>query len=112
MNFSASLIWPALALGLLGWAVPKGFARVLAEGVKPLMFNAFLSTLFLYGLSALLFFFLYLMRGAPLEELAGAGTLANVVYFGRLGLMASLIWLPIMILTLANLPKHWKTEVW
>ncbi len=110
--FSDSLLFPAMVLGFLAWLVPKLLAMALNEGVKPLLFNAFLSTIFLYALSSGFFFCLYVWRGAPLGELSGYSTMDNVVFFGRLGLSAALIWAPIMVLSVAGLPRHWTRETW
>ena len=105
--FADSLLFPAMILGFLAWLVPKLLAMVLDEGVKPLMLNAFLSALFLFALSSGFFFCLYLWRDAPLEQLWSYGWAGNLVFFGRLGLSSALIWAPIMILSVAGLPRHW-----
>ena len=110
--FSDSLLFPAMVLGFLAWLVPKLLAMVLDEGVKPLVFNAFLSAIFLYGLSAVFFFVLYLWQGTPMAELLGYGWSDNVIFFGRLGLSAAIIWAPIMLLSVSGLPRHWTRETW
>ncbi len=110
--FADSLLFPAMVLGFLAWLVPKLLAMILDEGVKPLLFNAFLSALILFALSAGFFFVLYLWRDAPVEELWAYGWRGNIVFFGRLGLSAGLIWAPIMILSVAGLPRQWTKETW
>ena len=92
------LILPALALGFLAFIVPRLFARVLPEGVAPLLLNGFVSTVTMSALSASLFFFLYVGQGADAGALAEQGLFANIWFFGRLGLSAALIWAPILIL--------------
>ena len=109
---SNSLILPALVLAVVAWFVPVVLSRMLAEGVAPLMLNAGLSTLILFGISAGFFAFLYVGQGASVEALAEGGLLSNVVHFGRLGLQAALIWAPIMVLSLANRPRHWTEVEW
>ncbi|MEJ8562733.1 hypothetical protein QTO30_16945 [Yoonia sp. GPGPB17] len=99
-------------LGFLAFVVPRTLARTLPEGVKPLMLNAFLSTILLFVLSALFFFCLYLWQGVNAAEIAKSGLTANVLFFGRLGLIAALIWAPIMILSVAGLPRKWVRETW
>ena len=108
---SNSLFLPAVVLAVVAWFVPVVLSRMLAEGVAPLMINAGLSTLILFGVSAGFFAFLYLGQGASVEALAEGG-LSNVVHFGRLGLQAALIWAPIMVLSLANRPRHWTEVEW
>ncbi len=109
---SDGLFLPALILAALGFVVPRLFALVLPEGVKPLMLNAFLSTVLLIILSALFFVALYLWQGAPLEEITATGRTTAVVVFGQLGLAAAIIWAPIMLLSVAGLPRKWVKETW
>lgn len=109
---SDSLLLPALGLGFLGFLVPRLLARVLPEGVKPLMLNALLSTFILFVLAGLGFFLLYVGQGADAGALLEPGFFANAVFFGRLGLASALIWAPIMILSVAGLPRKWVKETW
>ena len=113
MNLIADgLILPAACLALLAWVVPKLLSMVLPEGVRPLMINALLSTVILFALSTGFFSLLYVWKGVGWDELAGFGAFANIVFFGKLGLIAGLIWAPIMVLTVANLPRGWVRAVW
>ncbi|MEL6681792.1 MAG: hypothetical protein AAFQ09_04005 [Pseudomonadota bacterium] len=106
------LIFPVVILAVLGFLVPRVLGRFVPEGVRPLMLNALVSTLILFVLSAFTFFMLYLGQGVRAEILLSSGLLANLVYFGRLGLASALIWAPIMILSLAGLPRKWVKETW
>ena len=110
--FSDGLFFPAMVLALLAWLVPKVLSMVLPEGVRPLMLNAFLSAIFLFVLSAGFFVVLYLWQGIPFAVLMEPGLAHNVVFFGKLGLIAAIIWAPIMILSVSALPRTWKKEVW
>ena len=113
MSFvSDGLFVPALILALLAWLVPKLLALGLPEGVRPLLLNALLSTLILFAISTGFFFLLYVLQGANSDELSSFGWAANLVFFGRLGLIAGLIWAPIMVLSVANLPRHWVRATW
>jgi hypothetical protein len=109
---SEGLFLPVLVLAGAAFAVPRLLAFVLPEGVVPLMMNAVLSTLVLFALSAAFFALLYFWQGVPLAQLADAGLWASVGFFGRLGLMAAIIWAPIMILSVAGLPRKWVKETW
>ncbi len=110
--FSDSLLLPAVLLAVLAFVVPRLLARVLPEGVKPLLLNAFLSTLIIGVLSAVFFFCLYLWQGADIADLMAPGLVANVVFFGKLGLASAIIWVPIMLLSVAGLPRKWVKETW
>lgn len=110
--FSDGLVFPAALLALLGWLVPRLLSRLLPEGVKPLMVLAFISTLIMLVLGMVFFLTLYIWQGAPIDTLFEAGILVSLVHFGRLGLISTLIWGPIMILSVAGLPKHWIKETW
>lgn len=115
-GFSSGLVLPALALALLGWLVPRLLARVWPEGVGPLLLLAFASTFVLLALAAGFFALLYVWQGAPLAALfepgLGAGLGAGLGHFLRLGLLSSLVWAPIMVLSVAGLPRRWKEETW
>lgn len=110
--FSDSLFIPALTLALLAWLVPKLLSMVLSEGIKPLLLNALLSTVFLFVFSAGFFVALYFWQGLTWTQFAEYGFAANVVFYGKLGLIAGMIWGPIMVLSVANLPRSWVTKVW
>jgi hypothetical protein len=109
---SADLILPLLGLGGLGWLVPRLLGRVWPEGAIPLLFLALVATLLLVLLSALLFLLLYRWQGEPVTTLFAQEFAAGAAYFLRLGLLSALVWAPIMILSIAGLPKHWKHETW
>lgn len=106
------LVIPALCLALMGWLVPRGLSLVFPEGVRPLMVLGFVATLIMFVLSAVLFLALYLMQGVPLSELFADSTLGGLIHFGRLGLLSALLWGPIMVLSLAGLPRTWVEETW
>jgi hypothetical protein len=63
-------------------------------------------------LVGLVFALLYRWQGMPFAALGDAGFWPVVAHFGRLSVSSALIWVPIMILSLANLPRHWVTERW
>jgi hypothetical protein len=44
--------------------------------------------------------------------LASFGTFANIVFFGKLGLISGMIWAPIMVLSVASLPRNWVKAIW
>lgn len=109
---SDALFLPALVLAVLAFAVPRLFGLVLPEGVKPLLLNAFASTFSLFIISGGFFFCLYLWQGLSVAQITEPGLASTVVFFGRLGLSAAIIWAPIMILSVAGLPRKWVKETW
>lgn len=109
---SEGLVLPALLLAFVGFAVPRVMARLLPEGVVPLLINGFISTVFCFALASGFFYLLYLWQGAPLDKLSLPHLGAAMLFFGRLGLASALIWAPIMLLSLAGLPRKWVHETW
>ncbi len=106
------IVVPAIILAVAGWFMPRLWARVLPEGLRPLMYNALLSTVSMGLLGVVYFIGLYLMMGYPVAELFAAGVVPVVSHFGPLALMSALIWGPIVILSVASLPRRWKKAVW
>ena len=109
---SDGLFVPTLILALLAFAVPRLLALILPEGVPALMANAVLSALVMCVLSALFFFGLYVWQGVPARELLANGMMQNVVSFGGLGVIVGIIWAPIMVLSVAGLPRKWVYKTW
>lgn len=99
-------VWaPVIGLALVSWVVPWLWSRILPEGVGWLLVIGLLSTAVLALVSAVGFYVLYgeagatVLRGAPL-------------HFALLSAKAGLLWGPVMVLSLANLPRGWKTMKW
>jgi hypothetical protein len=109
---SDGLIVPALLLALIGWLVPRGLSLLFPEGVRALMLLAFVATLLMLLIGMGFFVALYVWQGVPLGMLFEAGAVAGLAHFLRLGLISALLWGPIMVLSVAGLPKHWVTEKW
>lgn len=110
--FSDGLIIPAAVLALLGWLVPRGLFLIFPEGIKPLLWLAFTAVIAMFGLGMGFFLLLYLWQGAPLDVLFEAGLMPGLAHFAKLGLISALLWAPIMILSIAGLPKHWVSDTW
>jgi len=106
------LFLPALVLALVGWLVPRGLSLVFPEGVRPLLVLAFVSTIIMFLVGSLFFVGLYVLRGVSLDAVLAGGLAEVVLHFGRLGLISALLWGPIMILSVAGLPRHWVEETW
>jgi hypothetical protein len=106
------LIFPALILALVGWLVPRGMSIVWPEGVRPLLLLGFVATLIMVILGAGFFAALYVWQGVPFGMLFEAGIGPGLWHFCRLGLVSGLLWGPILVLSVAGLPKHWVKETW
>ena len=107
-----AIVLPALTLALIGWLVPKLLAMAFPEGVKPLLLLSFCAALIMFGIGVLFFLALYLWQGVSLATLSEAGTASVMFHFLRLGAISALLWAPIMILSIAGLPKHWVKKTW
>ncbi len=110
--FAGGLVLPALLLALMGWLVPRGLALVVPEGVRPLLFLAFASAALMLLLGMALFAALYLWQGAPWDALLEAGWGGLLRHFLRLGSLSTLLWGPILVLSVAELPKRWTRATW
>ena len=106
------LVIPSLALALVGWLVPRGLSLVWPEGVWPLMALGLVATLIMLVFAGGFFFVLYLRQGVSLDLLAEGGWGPAVGHFGRLAVVSALIWGPILVLSVAGLPKYWVRETW
>lgn len=109
---STGLVLPAICLAALGWAVPRVLAIWWPEGVKWLMGLALASTLVMALAGAAFFAIIYAAQGISINDLYETGGLSVVLHFGRLSLISALLWAPLMILSLAGVPKNWVREVW
>ena len=110
--FSSGLILPALVLAALGWFVPRLLALIWPEGVKWLMLLALSSTIIMALLGAGFFAFLYVVQVIGVGDLLETGGLALAAHFLRLSLISALLWGPLMVLSIAGVPKNWVKEVW
>lgn len=110
--FGSSLLFPALFLALMGWLVPKLLSTVMAEGVKPLVILSLLSFVIMLALTSGLFLLLYMIQGASLATLTVGGIGQTLLFFVRLSVSAGIIWAPIMVLSIAGLPRTWTSVEW
>lgn len=109
---SDGLFLPAVILAVSAWLVPVLLSKIMPEGVPALVLLAFIATLLMFVLSSALFVLLYAGQGAPLEQMSQFGLGENIVFFGQIGMTSAIIWGPIMLLSVANRPRHWTKAVW
>lgn len=110
--FADGLVLPAMALALLGWLVPRALSLLWAEGVRPLIGLALAATLIMLAAGTGFFLALYVWRGVPLAAVFEGGWASGLVHFGRLGAASALLWGPIMLLSVAGLPRTWTRATW
>lgn len=110
--FASGLVIPAMFLALLAWLVPKLLSMVMPEGVKALIALTIFAAMLLTLISAVMFLALYVWMGAPWREITGFGVLSTVAFFVKASWPAAIIWAPIMIVSVAGLPRTWVKEVW
>lgn len=96
---------PLIALALAAWLVPWALGRMLPEGVAWLAVVAALSTAILAVGSGAGFVWLYGAAGPAVWR-------AAPLHFAALSLRSAIVWGPIMVLSLANLPRGWTTARW
>ena len=103
---------PVLALIVLAVAVPKLVARLVPEGVGWLVGNGVISSVALWAVAAGYFAGAYAMQADALTRLLGIDPIGTLAHFVKLGALAGMIWAPVMVLSLASLPKKWVEVVW
>ena len=106
------LIGPAILLGALGWAVPRLLALWFPEGVRPLFVLAFVAAVLMMLLAMAVFLGLYVAQGIALAEFFGLGIREGLGHLARLAAASALIWAPLLLLSVAGLPKTWVKETW
>ena len=109
---TGGILLPAMVLSALGWVVPRALARVFPEGVRPLMWLALTSAVVMMALGIGFFVLLYAFNGIPLRAVLEEGAGATLAHFGRLAAISALLWGPIMVLSIAGIPKNWVEETW
>ena len=96
---------PLVVMGLAGWLVPRLLGRLLPEGVGWLALNAALSTILLAAGAAAAFVLLYGEAGGALWREAPG-------HVATLAARSAIVWGPVMVLSLADLPRRWTRATW
>ncbi|SDZ01421.1 hypothetical protein SAMN05444004_10540 [Jannaschia faecimaris] len=101
----ATVVFPLVLLALAAWVIPWLLSKVMPEGVFWLFLIGVISAVALALIAAVGFFVLYGRAGEAVLDVAPW-------YFVILSARAALVWGPVMVLSLANIPKNWKEAVW
>lgn len=99
------LILPLVLLAGLAWAVPALFGRVLPEGMGWLVVNGALSAALLAAVAGAGFVLLYGEAGDAVWRTAPW-------HFALLSARSALVWGPVLMLSLADLPRRWTEAEW
>jgi hypothetical protein len=100
-----TVVLPLALLGAVAWLLPRGLARWLPRSLGGLVANGAMASVLLLGLGAALFAWLY-------GPSAGLVWDAAPGHFLVLSARAALLWGPILVLGLADLPRRWPTGDW
>lgn len=107
-----SLLLPALGAVALAWAIPWAFSKALPEGLPALLLNAALSFA-LMGLAAAGYFLAAYHAESPgLTAALLAEPRAALGRFGSLSALSALLWGPVLVLSLAQIPSRWRRATW
>lgn len=108
----ASLILPALGAVALAWAIPWGLSKALPEGMPALLLNAALSFALMSLAAAGYFLAAYHAEDPDLTRALLAQPRAALWRFGSLSMLSALLWAPVLILSLAQVPGRWRHATW
>lgn len=100
----AGMLGPLVGLLLLAVALPRLLAGRFGPGPLAAVAAFLLAALLRWAVAAGLFLGLYALRDARVLALAAAAPAVAAAHFGRLGAMAGLVWLPVLILAQTALP--------
>jgi hypothetical protein len=107
-----SLLLPAAFLVAAAILVPRWIESFMPETFAGLILNGLLSAIALTLLSALYFAAAYLWRSTAVLDLLNIAPAATLGHFLRLGVMAAILWAPVMVLALSTAPRRWKENEW
>jgi hypothetical protein len=82
------------------------------EGVKPLLLLSIISLFLMLVITSGVFVLLYVIQGASISVFTATGIGDTILFLLRLSISAGIIWAPIMVLSIAGLPRTWTKVEW
>jgi len=107
-----ALLVPVAGLVALAVFLPRLILRWMPETLAGLILNGAITALLLTVLAAGWLFLSYVRADRRILEFFDMAPGGTAFHFLRLGFMSALIWAPVLVLSLASLPKRWKTAKW
>ena len=109
---AADLLLPALSAVALAALIPWGLSKALPEGVPALLLNAALSAAVMALAAAGYFLAAYHARDPELTRALLARPATAAWRFGSLAALSALLWAPVLVLSLAQIPGRWRHATW
>ena len=109
---ATSLIVPAIGAAILAWLIPQGLARLFPEGVRPLFALAALAALLMTLIAMAYFWAAYRAEDPAYTAALMERPLAAALALARPAAMSAMLWGPILVLSVAQLPSRWTKETW
>ena len=100
-----AILMPVIVLVLVSAAVPIWLARRLGHDLRGRAANIALSSLVMLILSGVYFAVLYILEAPGIAGAIGAQPMVALGHFLWLGLMAGLIWAPVVVLSATIGPR-------
>ncbi|MBS0125780.1 hypothetical protein [Thetidibacter halocola] len=105
-----ALLVPSLILIALAILLTRAIERMMPETVPGMVLTGIVASILMWLLSGAMFGWFYLLREAQVAPMLGTGR--GMRHLAALGGKAALIWLPIVLITVATAPRRWKTNTW
>ena len=107
-----ALLLPALGAVALAILVPWALSKALPEGVPALVLNAALSFALMALVAALYFLAAYWAESPEMTRALLSTPAAAAWRFGSLSMLSALLWAPVLVLSLAQVPGRWTHATW
>ena len=109
---AGALVLPVLGAVASAAFIPWAVSKALPEGVPALMLNAAISFAAMTVIAAGYFVLAYQARSPELTSalLSEPGLAAR--RFGGLAALSALLWAPVLVLSLAQVPGRWREATW
>lgn len=105
-----ALLLPTLLLMVAAVLVTRLLEHVVPETIAGLVVLAGLASAACWAVASALFGAIYILQAAQIA--AVLGTRGGLGHLLALGGKAALIWLPLVLITVATAPRRWKTNTW